>query len=156
MSETKLIGGSESDRKSVLEQQQAYLDANSKFDWEALRDKIWSDAPEATFFNLNGHTYNGRDHWIELWQYYKQHMATGEWVPYDIGGAIGSDVAVLWCHRKTKLRWIGSDPRPGDKRHEDKDFVSRSTMVFRKQNGGWRVVHVHFSEASSEQRPGGI
>lgn len=156
MSETKLIGGTESDRKSVLEQQQAYLDANSKFDWEALRDKIWSDAPEATFFNLNGHTYNGRDHWIELWQYYKQHMATGEWVPYDIGGAIGSDVAVLWCHRKTKLRWIGSDPRPGDKRHEDKDFVSRSTMVFRKQNGGWRVVHVHFSEASSEQRPGGI
>lgn len=156
MSETKLIGGTESDRKSVLEQQRAYLDANSKFDWEALRDKIWSDAPEATFFNLNGHTYNGRDHWIELWQYYKQHMATGEWVPYDIGGAIGSDVAVLWCHRKTKLRWIGSDPRPGDKRHEDKDFVSRSTMVFRKQNGGWRVVHVHFSEASSEQRPGGI
>ena len=156
MSEMKLIGGSESDRKRVLEQQRAYLDANSKFDWEALRDKIWSDAPEATFFNLNGHTYNGRDHWIELWQYYKQHMATGEWVPYDIGGAIGSDVAVVWCHRKTKLRWIGSDPRPGDKRHEDKDFVSRSTMVFRKQNGGWRVVHVHFSEASSEQRPGGI
>ena len=156
MSEMKLIGGSESDRKSVLEQQRAYLDANAKFDWEALRDEIWSDAPEATFFNLNGHSYNGRDHWIELWQYYKQHMATGEWVPYDIGGAIGSDVAVLWCHRKTKLRWIGSDPRPGDKRHEDKDFVSRSTMVFRKQNGGWRVVHVHFSEASSEQRPGGI
>ena len=156
MSEMKLIGGSESDRKSVLEQQRAYLDANSKFDWEALRDRIWSDAPEATFFNLNGHTYNGRDHWIELWQYYKQHMATGEWVPYDIGGVIGSDVAVLWCHRKTKLRWTGSDPRPGDKRHEDKDFVSRSTMVFRKQNGGWRVVHVHFSEASSEPRPGGI
>ena len=140
----------------MLEQQRAYLDANSKFDWEALRDRIWSDAPEATFFNLNGHTYNGRDHWIELWQYYKQHMATGEWVPYDIGGVIGSDVAVLWCHRKTKLRWTGSDPRPGDKRHEDKDFVSRSTMVFRKQNGGWRVVHVHFSEASSEPRPGGI
>ncbi len=91
----------------MLEQQRAYLDANSKFDWEALRDRIWSDAPEATFFNLNGHTYNGRDHWIELWQYYKQHMATGEWVPYDIGGVIGSDVAVLWCHRKTKLRWIG-------------------------------------------------
>ena len=79
----------------MLDLQQAYLDANAKFDWDALRDKIWSSAPEATFFNLNGHTYNGRDHWVRLWQYYKQHMATGEWIPYDIGGVIGPDVAVV-------------------------------------------------------------
>ena len=86
MSEAKLIGGSESDRKEVLAQQEAYLEANSKFDWETLRDKLWSGAPEAMFFNLNGHTYNGRDHWVKLWQYYKQQMTTGEWIPYDIGG----------------------------------------------------------------------
>jgi hypothetical protein len=151
----KLIGGSETDRKRVLELQQAYLDANAKFDWDTLRDKIWSGDPAATFFNLNGHTYNGRDHWVKLWQYYKQHMATGEWIPYDIGGAVGPEVAVTWCHRKTKLRWIGTDPRP-NQRHEDKDFVSRSTMVFHKENGDWRVVHVHFSEASADARPGGI
>jgi ketosteroid isomerase-like protein len=156
MSETKVIGGTQRDREKVLEQQRLYLDANSKFDWGTLRDKIWSAAPEATFFNLNGHTYNGRDHWVRLWQYYKQHLATGEWVPYDIGGVVGADVAVLWCHRKTKLRWIGTDPRPGDQRHQDKDFVSRSTMVLRKENDDWRVVHVHFSEASSEARPGGV
>jgi ketosteroid isomerase-like protein len=155
MSETKVIGGTEEDRRKVLEQQRLYLDANSKFDWETLRDKIWSAAPEATFFNLNGHTYNGRDHWVRLWQYYKQHLTTGEWVPYDIGGVVGSDVAVLWCHRKTRLRWIGADPRPAE-RHEDKDFISRSTMAFRKEENEWRVVHVHFSEASSDARPGGI
>ena len=82
-----LIGGNDSDRSRVLELQQAYLDANAKFDWEALRDRIWSGNPAATFFNLNGHTYNGRDHWVRLWQYYRQHMTTGEWIPYDIGGA---------------------------------------------------------------------
>ena len=27
--------------------------------------------------------------------------------------------------------------------------MSRSTMVFHKENGEWRVVHVHFSEASA-------
>ena len=151
-----MIGGSESDRKRVLGLQQAYLEANAKFDWQTLREKLWSAAPEATFFNLNGHTYNGRDHWVRLWQYYMQHMATGEWVPYDMGGVVGTDVAVTWCHRKTKIRWIGKDPRPTDKRHEDKDFVSRSTMVFHKKDGDWRVVHVHFSEASSEPRPGDI
>lgn len=150
-----MIGGSESDRKSVLAQQQAYLEANAKFDWETLRDKLWSPTPEATFFNLNGHTYNGRDHWVRLWQYYKQHMTTGEWIPYDVGGVVGSDVAVLWCHRKTKLRWVGTDPRPGE-RHADRDFTSRSTMVFHKEKGEWRVVHVHFSDASTDERPGGV
>ena len=45
MSEVKLIGGSESDRKRLLEQQQAYLEANAKFDWETLRDKLWSGNP---------------------------------------------------------------------------------------------------------------
>jgi hypothetical protein len=156
MPEAKLIGGSKSDRQNVLELQQVYLDANAKLDWDTLRDQIWSAAPEGTFFNLNGHTYNGRDHWIRLWQYYKQHLMVGDWIPYDIGGVVGSDVAVTWCHRKTKLKWIGGDPRPNDDRHEGKEFVSRSTMVFHKESSGWRVVHVHFSEASSGERPGGI
>jgi ketosteroid isomerase-like protein len=29
-------------------------------------------------------------------------------------------------------------------------------MVFRKEAGEWRVVHAHFSEASSGPRPGGV
>jgi len=155
MSEANLTGGTEADRKKVHDQFLAYLEANSKFDWETLRDKIWSPAPEAAFFNLNGHTYNGHDHWIRLWQYYKQHMTTGEWIPYDIGGVVGPEVAVVWCHRKTQLKWVGSDPRPKE-RHEDSQFISRSTMVFRKEADEWRCVHVHFSEGSKDERPGGV
>jgi ketosteroid isomerase-like protein len=155
MSEADLVGGTEADRKKVHDQFLLYLESNSKFDWDTLRDKIWSGAPEATYFNLNGHTYNGRDHWIRLWQYYKQHMQTGEWIPYDIGGVVGDDVAVVWCHRKTQLKWVGTDPRPGQ-RHDDKQFMSRSTMVFHKESGEWRCVHVHFSEGSTDIRPGGV
>ena len=40
MSEEKIIGGTREDRQKVLKQQQLYLDANAKFDWEVLRDKI--------------------------------------------------------------------------------------------------------------------
>jgi hypothetical protein len=29
-------------------------------------------------------------------------------------------------------------------------------MVFARENGDWRVVHTHFSEASTDPRPGGI
>jgi ketosteroid isomerase-like protein len=155
LGEAKLIGGNEIDRKRVMEQFHAYLEANSKFDWTRLSQEIWSADPDAVFFNLNGHTYNGRDHWVRLWQYYKQHMSTGEWIPYDIGGVVGADVATIWCHRHTKIRWTGTDQRPKE-RHEDADFVSRSTMTFHKEGGEWRVVHVHFSPASTDARPGGI
>jgi hypothetical protein len=29
-------------------------------------------------------------------------------------------------------------------------------MVFRKEEGDWHVVHVHFSPASEAPRPGGV
>jgi ketosteroid isomerase-like protein len=155
MTDAMFVGGTDADRKSVLEQHRAYLEANSIFDVDRLQH-IWSGAPEASFFNLNGHTYEGRDHWIRLWNYYKKHMQTGDWIPFDIHGFFSGDIAVVWCHRKTKLEWTGSDPRPDNNRHKDKEFTSRSTMVFHREDGQWRVVHTHFSEGSSDPRPGGI
>src|ERR1700710_2885228 len=110
MSEANLVGGSEADRKQVHDQFKLYLEANSKFDWDTLRDKIWSSAPEATFFNLNGHTYNGRDHWIRLWKYYVQNVASSYWTPFDIGGVVTGDLGVVWFPRKTRRQWTGKEP----------------------------------------------
>ncbi|MEQ8347751.1 MAG: nuclear transport factor 2 family protein [Sneathiellaceae bacterium] len=154
--EAELHGGSAEDRARIMGQHRAYLQANASFDWPRLQEKIWTRDAHATYFNLNGHTYNGPEHWVRLWQYYADQVNTGEWIPYDIGGVVNGDLAVVWCHRKTKMEWVGTDPRPGDKQHVDRDFVSRSTMVFRKEDGDWRVVHVHFSEANDGERPGGI
>ena len=58
----RLVGGTEADRSRVLERVHEYLEANASFDWGQLQD-IWSGAPEAVFFNLNGHTYKGREQW---------------------------------------------------------------------------------------------
>jgi len=102
MSVANLVGGSERDREQILQLHADYIDANARFDWGKL-EPTWSAAPEAVFFNLNGHTYKGREHWVRLWK-----------------------------------------------------FITRSTMVLRKEAGGWRVVHAHFSEASSGERPGGV
>ncbi|MGB9646975.1 MAG: nuclear transport factor 2 family protein [Stellaceae bacterium] len=55
----------------------------------------------------------------------------------------------------TQSEWIGRDPPPQARRY-GVSFNSRSTMVFRKEAGDWRVVHVHFSEASTAPRPAGI
>jgi hypothetical protein len=67
---------------------------------------------------------------------------------------VSDALAVIWCERQTHSDWVGTDPMPT--RPYGKDFVSRSTMVFRKEGDDWRVVHVHFSPASEGPRPGGI
>jgi hypothetical protein len=65
-------------------------------------------------------------------------------------------MAVIWCHRDTRRHWVGKDQPPRDIHYEGERFITRSTMVFRREGGDWRVVHAHFSEADTGPRPGGI
>ena len=132
----RLVGGSEADRSRVLERVHEYLEANASFDWGQLQE-IWSGAPEAVFFNLNGHTYKGREHWTRLWQFYQPNVRSGYWTPFDLGGVVSNDLAVVWCERHTQSEWIGRDPPPQARRY-GVSFISRSTMVFRKEAGDWR------------------
>lgn len=155
MTDISWAGGISQDHAALEDLHNRYLVANSKFDWDALRT-IWSDQPDATFFNMNGHTYNGSEQWIRLWKYYKEHIKTGDWFPYDIQGAVSQDLAVIWCHRKTRLDAKTDSSSAKAWQHLGQDFPSRSTMVFRREPVGWRVVHVHFSEGSVKERPGGI
>jgi hypothetical protein len=155
MSQPGIVGGSESDREKLLELHEQYLVANGKFDWPGI-EPLWSKEPHATFFNLNGHTYNGARHWSRLWAYYIQNVKGSYWTPFDIGGEIGGDMAVIWCHRDTRRNWTGSGAPPRDINYQGQKFVSRSTMVFHKEEGQWRVVHAHFSVGESGERPGGV
>jgi hypothetical protein len=154
MSET-LVGGTDADRKEILNLHERYLDLNARFDWQSL-EAIFSPAPEATYFNLNGHTYNGRDHWLRLWRFYGQNVRSAYWTPYDMGGTVADDLAVVWCHRQTQRQWTGNRPPTRDLNYDNTQFVSRSTMVFRKEDGAWRVVHAHFSPGDPGPRPGEI
>ncbi|HEX3952921.1 MAG TPA: nuclear transport factor 2 family protein [Stellaceae bacterium] len=154
MDPEKLAGGTPEDRRRVLDRMHDYLDVNARFDWEALQD-LWSAAPEAVFFNLNGHTYKGREHWTRLWQFYQNNVKSSYWTPFDVGGVLSGDLAVVWCERHAKSEWVGADPVP-EARQYALDFISRSTMVFRKEDGDWRCVHVHFSQASTAPRPGSV
>jgi ketosteroid isomerase-like protein len=155
MQDANLVGGSREDRERILTLHESYIDANARFDWVKLQP-IFSAAPEALFFNLNGHTYNGREHWTQLWRFYGQNVRSSYWTPYDIGGVVSDNTAVVWCHRKTRRNWTGQDAPPKDIHYDGSEFITRSTMVFRKEDGEWRVVHAHFSEASAGARPGGV
>lgn len=155
MDETKLTGGSEADREEILRLHEQYIDVNTRFDWEALTP-LFSPAADATYFNLNGHTYNGREHWLRLWKFYGRNVASTHWTPFDIGGVVTGELGVVWCHRKTRRKWTGKEPPPRNIHYDDSEFISRSTMVFRKEDGQWRVVHAHFSPADPGPRPGGV
>ena len=148
-------GGSEADRKRILEVHDAYLHANASYDWRAL-GAIWSDDPTNVFFNMNGHTYVGLEHWSRLWQYYGRHKDSGWWEPFDVKVIVRGDLAVVTCHRRTTTRWKPSSRERPATGHEDKSFVSRSTMVLVREHGDWKTVHAHFSEGRDTARPGDV
>ena len=152
--EEQFDGGSEADRKRVLELHEAYLVANAAFDGAAVNE-IWSHRPGNVYFNMNGHTYVGLDHWTRLWKYYGARIESGYWEPYDVKVIIRGDMAVVTCHRRTHRRWKGAEAeRPAGQ--VDRSFISRSTMVMLREDGDWKAAHAHFSEASPDPRPGGI
>jgi SnoaL-like domain len=155
MTEAKIVGGTETDAKALLDLHEQYLVANGKFDWPAIAP-IWSEAPHAIFFNLNGHTYKGAAHWSRLWAFYIQNVKGSYWTPYDIGGEIGADMAVIWCQRRSQREWTGTGQPPRDINYQGQEFMSRSTMVFHREAGAWKVVHAHFSVGESGARPGGV
>ena len=72
-------------------------------------------------------------------------------------GASRSDMAVIWCHRRCTREWIGTSAQPPrDIHYQGQEFMSRSTLVFHKEDGAWRVLHAHFSEGDKGPRPGGV
>jgi ketosteroid isomerase-like protein len=148
-------GGSEADRREILDALDAYLAANATYDWQKLAE-IWSHAPTNVFFNMNGHTYVGLEHWTRLWQYYRERVDTGWWEPYDVRVLVRADMALVTCHRKTARRWKGPESERLTYDADRPSFVSRSTMVMVRESGGWKTVHAHFSQASPGPRPGDI
>jgi ketosteroid isomerase-like protein len=151
--QTALFTGTEQDRKDILSKHQAYLDANYELDREWLK-KIWSNHPSCVFFNGNGHTYYGLEHWLKLWKFYKTQFKTDEgWKSTDVRLIGDSDLAVVTCHRTAKLSWIGgSEAAP----FSGKTWYSKTTEVFRKENGQWKCVHIHVSTDNQDPRPAGI
>src|SRR5260370_19339255 len=103
-------GGYATDHTRILEAHQAYLDANSAFDWKALRP-IWSDDPTNVFFNMNGHTYVGLEHWTRLWQYYGERLETGQWEPFDVKVIRRGRSALGAGPRRHKTPWTGGPSR---------------------------------------------
>ncbi len=143
----------EEDRAEVYRLHKAYLKANSVLDPEEL-EGVWSRNPSNVYFNLSGHTYRGLDHWSKLWNYYRSRLDYGG-VPYtsfDQQITVEGDVAWITTSRFGVTVWKGQEESP----FPEGFTPSRTTEIFVREPEGWRCVHVHFSRASTDPRPGGI
>lgn len=142
----------DSDRDKVLALHHAYLAANKAVDPQMLRG-VWDEDPGNVFFNLNGHTYTGLEHWSRLWDYFSTRLEQiVPYVSFDQRVRVVGDVAWITASRFGETRWIGSEPAP----RPDGPVFSRSTEVLVRGHDGWQVVHTHFSRGSLLPRPGDI
>jgi ketosteroid isomerase-like protein len=143
----------EKDRAEVFEVHMRYMHANTVIDSKLLAE-LWDTDPSNVFFNLTGHNYRGLDHWTKLWDYYTtRFQAKFPWISYDHNIWVDGDVAWLTCMRVSQLGWVGEEPAPMS---TFDPVVSRGTEIYRRIDGQWKAVHVHYSPAATTPRPGNI
>jgi ketosteroid isomerase-like protein len=142
------------DRIAVMDAHRRYMAANSAVDKDQLAH-VWDDDPRNVYFNLTGHNYRGLAHWSKLWQYYQPRLHyVIDWMSWDHNVWVEGDVAWLTCLRLCQIEWVGEgENAPAD---QPEPAVSRATEIYRRVDGEWKAVHVHYSPAAMSPRPGNV
>src|SRR5262249_50724235 len=125
-------GGSQADRREIMNALDAYLSANAAYDWQRLA-QIWSHDPTNGFFNMNRHTYVGLAHWTRLWKSSRERVERGWGGPYDIRVLVRPDRALVTCPGRPARRWKGPESERLTYDADRPSFISRSTMVMVKE-----------------------
>ena len=137
MSDAKLVGGSEADRAKLLCRFDDYIEANEHFDWRGWR-RSGANCPRPRSSTSTATPTTAPTTGAGCGAFYRQNVKGSYWTPFDIGGTITGDMAVIWCQRDTRRNWVGKDQPPRDIHYQGDKFVTRSTMVFHKEGGNWR------------------
>jgi ketosteroid isomerase-like protein len=134
-----LFRGSDDDVAEILEMHRAYLRASSnRLDAEALK-KIWSPHPSCVFFHSAGYILRGLSDWLNLWDRARGRLTTSSpWRSFDVRLIGDARMAVVTASRTTGFVIDGAN----------NVWKSRSTEVFVKEDGQWRCVHIHVSNAA--------
>jgi ketosteroid isomerase-like protein len=143
-------GGTDADREELLAIHNTFVAANDVLDNERLRS-IWSPDPDTVFFNANGFNYYGLEDWLRVWDYYRPRLVVLQ--PSRTGHVritIGADMALITDDWIARFRtWKGHEDEP----NFNTTPYFRSTQVCRREAGGWKVIHAHFSSGQTGLRP---
>lgn len=103
-----------------------------------LAESIWSDAPEVTFIHPLGEEHG----WAQIEEDVYRHLMGSTFserklVPKDVSVHIYGDTA--W----SEFQWdfYAKVKKDGSAFHSQR----RETQIYRRENGRWRIVHVHYS-----------
>lgn len=149
-SQVKFDGGTPEDQARILELLREFWKANDTLDSPVLLE-TWSEDPDRIHFNSNGCTYYGLHDWLNIWDYYRPRFRSVE--PGTLGDTrvvIRGDMAFVADPEITRTwEWIGEGEAPALL----SNTKVRATMVYVREDGDWKVAHVHFSSAASGPRP---
>jgi len=140
-------GGSEEDRRGVLEIYRIYMEANDIMDYDLLCT-VWDGGPDNLFFNTNGYSYDGLKDWQNIWDFYRpQFKLLSEYGPGRLHVTIRGDMACIAADSIARHKdWVGGSL------HHNPPFY-RATKVLVRQGAAWKVVHAHFSVQGEGARP---
>jgi ketosteroid isomerase-like protein len=63
---------------------------------------------------------------------------------------VGSELTRRAGGTAGELAWVASEGRTrGRFKERDVDRITTETMVLRRQAGGWRIIHVHWSSRAA-------
>ena len=127
------------DHETILELHRGFLKANTVADTAFLRAHMVPGNEKLLWFNLNQSNYIGVDHICELWDLLRISSPSdkpAEIETYDEHVAVSGDAA--WVTYGLHFR---ADFGPLGKVEQD----SRSTEIWQRIDGQWRMVHFHCS-----------
>ncbi len=145
--EVRAAGVDQGDLDALLHAYHAYMVANDHLDY-GLLCAVWDGDPDNLFFNTNGHTYEGLADWENIWNFYRPQFALlSPYHPGRLQVGVSGELAFIASDRVTRFKsWVG-----GELEHNPPSY--RSTLVLRRGEDGWRVVHAHFSTEDQGVRP---
>ncbi|QLL09226.1 YybH family protein [Mycobacterium vicinigordonae] len=126
------------DNAEIMRLHREFVDANNPLDSSWLRQHASAVPNELVWFNLNGATYVGQDHIAQLWDALSTAMKED---------ALSSEVHDEHIEVDGDVAWVTYLSRYQADFGElgSYDGGMRSTEIWRRRNGEWKLVHGHFS-----------
>jgi len=136
--------GISTDEERILELHREFVAANQAIDVGWLRAHMAPGADTLTWFNLNKSDYVGVDHICRLWEFLGAAAAGAQQRCESIDPSVHVDGDIAWVDSHIRLE---ADFGVMGKVSQS----ARSTEIWQRRDGEWKMAHFH----CSEHEPGG-
>ena len=124
------------DEETILDLHHGFVEANTTGDTSYLRAHMAPGPEGFRWYNLNKSVYVGMDHIIRLWDFLVAMGGSAECPILEEQVRVNGDVA--WV---TYIMGFNADFGPMGKVSQN----ARSTEIWERQDGEWKMVHFHCS-----------